>query len=172
MKKVLVLMIALLALTTTVSAQTQRTLTEKQKRDAVENIIKSKLKLVRHKTTAGKRKYDGDYYITFLPVTWYEYWAVTGVKKHSNQTSISKAAIVLDSEKQNFVKMLNQYLNIKGVSFHVAWTKHIQEAHQKIGLHDDISNNSYSHGFYIAISKKGYQTLMKHVSIGGIGAVG
>ncbi|MBQ6768916.1 MAG: hypothetical protein IJP46_09695 [Prevotella sp.] len=168
MKKVLVMMIALLALTTTVNAQTRQTLTEKQKRDAVENMIKSKLKWV---STSKTAKVQG-YYITFLPVTWYEYWAVTGVKKHSDQTSISKAAIVLDNEKETFVKMLNQYLNLKGVKFKLPTSNQVSYAHHKIGLHDDVSNISYNHGFYIIISKKGYETLMQYVGVGGLGAVG
>ena len=141
MKKLLVLMTMLLALTTTANAQ-------KLNDDQRDHVIKN---------LNGRMQPYGNWYITTTPVTWYEYWAVTGVKKHTKNTSVSKAAIVLDGEQKKFCDVLNKE---GGKTFFLLLSKsEAFEACNKGKLHDDVSNISFDHGFYVKMSKKNYQYL-------------
>lgn len=85
MKKILVLMIAVFAMSMTANAQK---VSDDKRERVIENMI-------------SHMKKWGEWYITVTPVTWYEYWAVTGVKKHAKHVNVSKAAIVGDTDQKN-----------------------------------------------------------------------
>ena len=94
MKKILVLMVAVFAMTMT--ARAQKKITEEQRNQVIENLI-------------GRMKpVDGSWLITTEPISYYEYWVVTGKKKHDARTSVSNAAKVTQAEKETFVDALNR----------------------------------------------------------------
>lgn len=100
----------------------------------------------------------GDWYITVTPVTWYEYWAVTGIKKHPKNVSVSKAAIVQSTDQQRFCDVLNKEAKRK-IFILLSKTEAAKAHRDRVHLHDDISYNSYDHGFYVKMSKYYYQQL-------------
>ena len=146
MKKILVLMVAVFAMTMTASAQ--KKITEEQRNQVIENLI-------------GRMKpVDGcSWLITTEPISYYEYWVVTGKKKHDARTSVSNAAKVTQAEKESFVLALNQ--EAKRPIFSLPTRAEIQLAHKKVGLHGDLTQlSSATTGcFWIKISKKMYKEL-------------
>ena len=141
MKKILVLMIAVFAMSMTANAQK---LSDDERERVIENMI-------------SHMKKWGKWYITVTPVTWYEYWAVTGVKKHAKNVSVSKAAIVGDADQRKFCDVLNKEA---GKTFFMLMTKtEMFDAHHQAGLHDDVSYISFDHGFYVKMSVKNYEFL-------------
>jgi hypothetical protein len=145
MKKILVLMVAVFAMTMTASAQK---ITKEQRNQVIENLI-------------GRMKpVDGSsWLITTEPISYYEYWVVTGKKKHDARTSVSNAAKVTQAEKESFVLALNQ--EAKRPIFSLPTRAEIQLAHKKVGLHGDLTQlSSATTGcFWIKISKKMYKEL-------------
>ena len=145
MKKILVLMAAVFAMTMTASAQK---ITKEQRNQVIENLI-------------GRMKpVDGSsWLITTEPISYYEYWVVTGKKKHDARTSVSNAAKVTQAEKESFVLALNQ--EAKRPIFSLPTRAEIQLAHKKVGLHGDLTQlSSATTGcFWIKISKKMYKEL-------------
>ena len=144
MKKILVLMVAVFAMSLTASAQK---ITEEERNNVITNLI-------------GRMKpVDGSWLITPEPISWYEYWAVTGKKKHGKHTSVSQAAKVTDAEKQSFVLKLNQEAGKP--YFSLPTRAEIQLAHKKVGLHGDLSQLSTATAgcFWIKISKKMFKEL-------------
>ena len=145
MKKILVLMVAVFAMTMTANAQK---ITEEQRNQVIENLI-------------GRMKpVDGSsWLITTEPISYYEYWVVTGKKKHDARTSVSNAAKVTQAEKESFVLALNQ--EAKRPIFSLPTRAEIQLAHKKVGLHGDLTQlSSATTGcFWIKISKKMYKEL-------------
>ena len=145
MKKILVLMVAVFAMTMTANAQK---ITKEQRNQVIENLI-------------GRMKpVDGSsWLITTEPISYYEYWVVTGKKKHDARTSVSNAAKVTQAEKESFVLALNQ--EAKRPIFSLPTRAEIQLAHKKVGLHGDLTQlSSATTGcFWITISKKMYQEL-------------
>jgi hypothetical protein len=145
MKKILVLMVAVFAMTMTANAQK---ITKEQRNQVIENLI-------------GRMKpVDGSsWLITTEPISYYEYWVVTGKKKHDARTSVSNAAKVTQAEKESFVLALNQ--EAKRPIFSLPTRAEIQLAHKKVGLHGDLTQlSSATTGcFWIKISKKMYKEL-------------
>ena len=145
MKKILVLMVAIFAMTMTANAQK---ITKEQRNQVIENLI-------------GRMKpVDGSsWLITTEPISYYEYWVVTGKKKHDARTSVSNAAKVTQAEKESFVLALNQ--EAKRPIFSLPTRAEIQLAHKKVGLHGDLTQlSSATTGcFWIKISKKMYKEL-------------
>ena len=145
MKKILVLMVAVFAMTMTASAQK---ITKEQRNQVIENLI-------------GRMKpVDGSsWLITTEPISYYDYWVVTGKKKHDARTSVSNAAKVTQAEKESFVLALNQ--EAKRPIFSLPTRAEIQLAHKKVGLHGDLTQlSSATTGcFWIKISKKMYKEL-------------
>ena len=145
MKKILVLIVAVFAMTMTANAQK---ITKEQRNQVIENLI-------------GRMKpVDGSsWLITTEPISYYEYWVVTGKKKHDARTSVSNAAKVTQAEKESFVLALNQ--EAKRPIFSLPTRAEIQLAHKKVGLHGDLTQlSSATTGcFWIKISKKMYKEL-------------
>ena len=81
MKKLVITLLALVAIATTASAQG---MSEEQREKTMYNLI------VRMRPVGTK------YAITTTPVSYNEYWAATGTKAHSAGTSVTKAAKVWD----------------------------------------------------------------------------
>ena len=140
MKKILVLMVAVFVMTMTASAQ--KKITEEQRNQVIENLI-------------GRMKpVDGSWLITPESISYYEYWVVTGKKKHDAHTSVSNAAKVTQAEKETFVDALNREAGRP--YFSLPTRAEIQLAHKKVGLHGDLSQLSTATTgcFWIKISKK------------------
>ena len=144
MKKILVLMVAVFAMTMTANAQK---ITKEQRNQVIENLI------------GRMTPVDGSWLITPEPISYYEYWVVTGKKKHDAHTSVSNAAKVTQAEKESFVLALNQ--EAKRPIFSLPTRAEIQLAHKKVGLHGDLTQlSSATTGcFWIKISKKMYKEL-------------
>ena len=145
MKKILVLMVAVFVMTMTASAQ--KKITEEQRNQVIENLI-------------GRMKpVDGSWLITPEPISYYEFWVVTGKKKHDAHTSVSKAAKVTLADQQSFVLALNQEAGRP--YFSLPTRAEIQLAHKKVGLHGDLSQLSTATAgcFWIKISKKMFKEL-------------
>lgn len=146
MKKILVLMVAVFAMTMTASAQ--KKITKEQRNQVIENLI-------------GRMKpVDGSsWLITTEPISYYEYWVVTGKKKHDARISVSNAAKVTQAEKETFVDALNREAGRQ--IFSLPTRSEIQLAHKKVGLHGDLSQLSTATAgcFWIKISKKMFKEL-------------
>ena len=145
MKKILVLMIAVFAMSMTASAQ--KKISEEERDHVITNLI-------------GRMKpVEGSWLITPEPISWYEFWVVTGKKKHNNHTSVSQAAKVTRSDQESFILALNQEAGRP--YFSLPTRAEIQLAHKKIGLHGDLSQlSTASTGcFWIKISKKMFKEL-------------
>ena len=147
MKKILVLMVAVFAMTMTASAQKKK-ITKEQRNQVIENLI------------GRMRPVDGcSWLITPEPISYYEYWVVTGKKKHDARTSVSNAAKVTQAEKETFVYALNREAGRQ--VFSLPTRSEIQLAHKKVGLHGDLSQLSTATAgcFWIKISKKMFKEL-------------
>lgn len=94
----------------------------------------------------------GNFYISVTPVTWLEYWKITNEKAHPDYVSVSKAAMLTDAQKRKFLWYMNQGHDGQILGYREASGSQIMKAHQKIGLHDDISDQSFNHGFFISMS--------------------
>ena len=144
MKKILVLMVAVFAMNMTASAQK---ITEEERNNVITNLI-------------GRMKpVDGSWLITPEPISYYEYWVVTGKKKHDARTRVSNAAKVTQAEKETFVDALNREAGRQ--IFSLPTRGEIQLAHKKVGLHGDLSQLSTATAgcFWIKISKKMFKEL-------------
>lgn len=94
----------------------------------------------------------GNFLICVTPVTWLEYWKITNEKAHPANVHVSQAAILTDTQKRKFLWYMNIGNGGDVIGYREASRDQIRKAHQKIGLHDDISNGTYDHGFFISIS--------------------
>lgn len=141
MKKSVFLLVVLL--TATLSASAQK-MSSKQQEDAMLNLF-ARATLVNNK-----------FAITREPITYYDYWAATGEKAHGPNTSVTNAAIVSDGKKQKMVNAINSYFGEKVVS--LATNDQINEAHKKIGLHRELSENSIAgQGFFLTMTAAQYR---------------
>ena len=112
MKKLVITLLALVAIATTASAQG---MSEEQREKTMYNLI------VRMRPVGTK------YAITTTPVSYNEYWAATGTKAHSAGTSVTKAAKVTRAQAENMVKTINA--ETKGVlKFSIATPAQISPA--------------------------------------------
>ena len=131
----------LLVVTLTASAQK---LSKQQQEDAMLNLF-ARATLVNNK-----------FAITREPITYYDYWAATGEKAHGPNTSVTNAAIVSDGKKQKMVNCINEYFGERVVS--LATNAQIDEAHKKIGLHRELSENSIAgSGFFLSMTAAQYK---------------
>ena len=131
----------LLVVTLTASAQK---LSKQQQEDAMLNLF-ARATLVNNK-----------FAITREPITYYDYWAATGEKAHGPNTSVTNAAIVSDGKKQKMVNCINEYFGERVLS--LATNSQIDEAHKKIGLHRELSENSIAgSGFFLSMTAAQYK---------------
>ena len=131
----------LLVVALTASAQK---LSRQQQEDAMINLF-ARATLVNNK-----------FAITREPITYYDYWAATGEKAHGPNTSVTNAAIVSDGKKQKMVNAINSYFGEHVVS--LATNAQITEAHQKIGLHRELGENSLAgQGFFLTMTAAQYR---------------
>jgi hypothetical protein len=131
----------LLVVALTASAQK---LSKQQQEDAMLNLF-ARATLVNNK-----------FAITREPITYYDYWAATGEKAHGPNTSVTNAAIVSDGRKQKMVNCINEYFGERVVS--LATNAQIDEAHKKIGLHRELSENSIAgSGFFLSMTAAQYK---------------
>ena len=146
------LLFALTLLTLSLSAFAQKKqLTEDQRDEAMYNLF------------ARTTLVDGKFAITREPITWYDYWAATGEKAHSPNTSVTHAAIVTDSQKEKMAKCVNEYLHDNAVK--VATNQEIRTAHERIGLHRELGQNSLAgSGFFLSMSAERYKYYKNYVS--------
>lgn len=136
MKKLVITLLALVAIATTASAQG---MSEEQREKTMYNLI------VRMRPVGTK------YAITTTPVSYNEYWAVTGTKAHSAGTSVTKAAKVTRAQAENMVKTINA--ETKGVlKFSIATPAQISEGSKKVGLHGEMGpQNTQTQGFFLVL---------------------
>ena len=92
MKKLVITLLALVAIVTAVDAQS---MSNEQREKTMYNLI------------IRMRPVGTQYAITTTPVTYNEYWAATGSKAHSAGTSVTKAAKVSRAQAENMVKKIN-----------------------------------------------------------------
>ena len=85
MKKLVITLLALVAIVTAVNAQG---MSEEQREKTLYNLI------------VRMRPVGTQYAITTTPVTYNEYWAATGSKAHSAGTSVTKAAKVSKAQAE------------------------------------------------------------------------
>lgn len=136
MKKLIITLLALVAIATTASAQG---MSEEQREKTMYNLI------VRMRPVGTK------YAITTTPVSYNEYWAATGTKAHSAGTSVTKAAKVTRAQAENMVKTINA--ETKGVlKFSIATPAQISEGSKKVGLHGEMGpQNTQTQGFFLVL---------------------
>lgn len=136
MKKLVITLLALVAIATTASAQG---MSEEQREKTMYNLI------VRMRPVGIK------YAITTTPVSYNEYWAATGTKAHSAGTSVTKAAKVTRAQAENMVKTINA--ETKGVlKFSIATPAQISEGSKKVGLHGEMGpQNTQTQGFFLVL---------------------
>jgi hypothetical protein len=143
MKRTTLIVLAMLAFCLSANAQKDK-LSEDQRDDAMVNLFQ-RATLV-----------DGKFAITREPITWYDYWAATGEKAHSPNTSVTHAAIVSDGKKEFMAKCINDYFGETVVR--VASPQEIRTAHDRIGLHRELSENSLAgNGFFLSMTPKTYK---------------
>lgn len=94
--------------------------------------------------------------ITRTPISYYQYWVITGEKAHSSTTSVSQAAYVSRAKQEKVANTLNKECD--GVlNFRIATPSEIMEA-QKRGLQGDIQHHGGgTHGFYLVLPFKQWQ---------------
>ena len=136
MKKLVITLLALVAIATTASAQG---MSEEQREKTMYNLI------VRMRPVGTK------YAITTTQVSYNEYWAATGTKAHSAGTSVTKAAKVTRAQAENMVKTINA--ETKGVlKFSIATPAQISEGSKKVGLHGEMGpQNTQTQGFFLVL---------------------
>ena len=136
MKKLVITLLALVAIATTASAQG---MSEEQREKTMYNLI------VRMRPVGTK------YAITTTPVSYNEYWAATGTKAHSAGTRVTKAAKVTRAQAENMVKTINA--ETKGVlKFSIATPAQISEGSKKVGLHGEMGpQNTQTQGFFLVL---------------------
>lgn len=95
----------------------------------------------------------GKFAITRTPVSYYEYWVITGRKAHSANTSISNPAYVSVADQQKVADTLNKECG--GVlNFRIANTHEIHEG-KKVGVQGDIRHHGGTTlGFYLVLPFK------------------
>ena len=136
MKKLVITLLALVAIVTAVNAQG---MSEEQREKTLYNLI------------VRMRPVGTQYAITTTPVTYNEYWAATGSKAHSAGTSVTKAAKVTRAQAENMVKKLNA--ETKGVlKFSIATPAQISQGSKKVGLHGEMGpQNTQTQGFFLVL---------------------
>ena len=143
MKTITRMMMTAVLLVVALTASAQK-LSKQQQEDAMLNLF-ARATLVNNK-----------FAITREPITYYDYWAATGEKAHSPNTSVTNAAIVSDGRKQKMVNCINEYFGERVVS--LATNAQIDEAHKKIGLHRELSENSIAgSGFFLSMTAAQYK---------------
>lgn len=145
MKKMMMLLLAMLSMSLSVHAQK---LSKQQQESAMMNLF------------ARATLVNGKFAITREPITYYDYWAATGEKAHGPNTSVTNAAIVSDGKKQKMVNCINKYFGETIVS--LASSSQITEAQKKIGLHRELGENSIAgQGFFLVMTAEKYKKYKK-----------
>ena len=123
MKKLVITLLALVAIVTAVNAQG---MSEEQREKTLYNLI------------VRMRPVGTQYAITTTPVTYNEYWAATGSKAHSAGTSVTKAA--KNAETKGVLK------------FSIATPAQISQGSKKVGLHGEMGpQNTQTQGFFLVL---------------------
>lgn len=145
MKKMMMLLLAMLSMSLSVHAQK---MSKQQQESAMMNLF------------ARATLVNGKFAITREPITYYDYWAATGEKAHGPNTSVTNAAIVSDGKKQKMVNSINKYFGETIVS--LASSSQITEAQKKIGLHRELGENSIAgQGFFLVMTAEKYKKYKK-----------
>lgn len=145
MKKMMMLLLAMLSMSLSVHAQK---MSKQQQESAMMNLF------------ARATLVNGKFAITREPITYYDYWAATGEKAHGPNTSVTNAAIVSDGKKQKMVNCINKYFGETIVS--LASNSQITEAQKKIGLHRELGENSIAgQGFFLVMTAEKYKKYKK-----------
>ena len=145
MKKMMMLLLAMLSMSLSVHAQK---MSKQQQESAMMNLF------------ARATLVNGKFAITREPITYYDYWAATGEKAHGPNTSVTNAAIVSDGKKQKMVNCINKYFGETIVS--LASSSQITEAQKKIGLHRELGENSIAgQGFFLVMTAEKYKKYKK-----------
>lgn len=154
MKKILVLMIALLAVTTTVSAQ-------KVSREEQANAM---IDMMRMFAPVGK-----EFAVMTYPVTWRQYRVISG-KKLPKGTSIM-SVVMLSSPEQKKVADAMTKNDGNGVKYRVATSAELQKALQKrINISSEAGPHTHvTKGFYLAISYNDYLKIQQMLQVIGEG---
>jgi uncharacterized protein YjhX (UPF0386 family) len=112
----------------------------------------------------------------YFPVSYGDYYGVTGVNKRPRNASITDVMMMSDTDKKKFLKKLNAF--DKKMKFHIASTSELYKA---LNMHYNIQseNGPYSiatKGFYLVTDYTGYQRMKalvkKYGRPGGGGGVG
>ena len=153
MKKIFLTMFVLTVITLTATAQDGN-------RRSAQISLAQKFVLV---------KYDKDdqktwYAVMSFPVTYYNYYAVTGRNIRPQNKDINSVIMMGDNEKQKFAHAASNLFD--GVTFRVASTT---ELHRALSKHFNIQseNGPYScatNGFYLSCSYKTYKRMKKLIN--------
>ena len=123
----------------------------------------------------GKNKKNW-FAVMYFPVSYGDYYGVTGVNKRPRNESITDVMMMSDTDKKKFLKALNAF--DKKMKFHIASTSELYKA---LNLHYNIQseNGPYSiatKGFYLVTDYTGFQRMKalakKYGTPGGGGGVG
>ncbi len=151
MKKILLVMMAALAITMTADAQ------RKMSRDEQANVM---INFMRKFVPVDKR-----YAIINFPVTLYEYEAMTGTPVPYGK-SVNNVAIVSGAEQKRVADELTK-ADGQGIKYRVG-TMGEAAAGSKVGVHGELSQTSHvTKGFYIAISYNDYLKVEKMLKLIG-----
>ena len=142
MKKLFFVFVALLGMTTVTMAQNYDNNRKKAMYDA-----SGKFTVV-----------DNKYAVMYYPVTYYDYYAVTG-KKVNGRKGINDVMPMQQNDRVRFAQDASA-LN-KKVSFHVASSSELQQALQKKKNIQSESGpyNTSTKGFYLAMDYQSYQAM-------------
>lgn len=171
MKNRILILTMLLAAFVTGSALTAGAQNLSQQRRAQLKASSTKFTLVK----VGKNKKNW-FALMYFPVSYGDYYGVTGVNKRPRNESITDVMMMSDTDKKKFLKALNAF--DKKMKFHIASTSELYKA---LNLHYNIQseNGPYSiatKGFYLVTDYTGYQRMKalakKYGTPGGGGGVG
>lgn len=154
MKKILVLMIAVFAMSMTASAQ-------KVSRDEQANAM---IDMMRMFVPVGK-----EFAVMTYPVTWREYRVISG-KKPPKGTSIMSVVMLSSPEQKKVADDLTKH-DGNGVKYRVATSAELQKALQKkINISSETGPRNYAtKGFYLAISYNDYLKIQQMLQVIGEG---
>ena len=151
MKRFILTMLAIIAITMTASAQMP---TDEGQLKALYDFS-SKFTLVKIQSIKP-------YAVMWYPVTYYDYYAGTGKKMNPRNVGINAVYALSDNEKKKFVAQLNQL--DKKITVHLATQKELTDAINYRRYNIQSENGPYNvvtRGFYIAMDKASYERMQQ-----------
>ena len=157
MSKYLFILIALLTLSSTASAQVMEGMSNQERARVVHSLISRMRPIPQKDKLTGKVMYY--YAITPTPVTNYEWWAVMSEKLYKDKSQASQPAIV---KSAHIMANLLTYEKNRDMAFMVADADKIKQARQSIGLQGGVNSKGTGKNeeFFIAVVYEGWKKYM------------